>query len=715
MHFPLQLLSCFLLFVNTLYAKSSDTDLKTQINDSSKNKKVELYLKLSDQYYHANNNDSALFYAKEALIVSKLIKDDKLILKSYRELYYNYLLISDTKEIKLALTSAKKLAYKIQDTSSICDIHLNIARYFSGNSRYDSAIIHYDESKKLSELIDYKSNSVKALIGIGEIHYQRGDFESALNKYLEASKYSEAIKNNNIKLSLLIDMGNIYGDDKQFEKAKSYYNQAKEIAEQLKDENTLSVVYNNLATIYQDEHDYFKAQTYFQKSLENEQKKGNKKGVALALNNIGDNYYKIGNYEKAIVCLRESLSTHRKLNSKLEIIYNLESLSQVYLSTGNYIQAIKYLNEGIILSKKLKTKGKRSDLLKLLAEYYHKVGNNKKAYSSMLDYNALKDSVQNESRSTKIAQLQATFESVKKEKENEILRVKNQFTQEKLEQEKTKSYFLYVFSFLALSVIILIIVLFRSKVKVHNKMKRIYGLLEESNSKLKIMNATKDKFFSIIAHDLRSPFNAILGFSELIKGELKTKQNISVLKEYNEGVNEAANGLYNLLENLLQWANSQRGQLEFSPIQFDLYELVQNNLSIFKLKTADKSIKLSSNIKPGTLAYGDIHMVDTIVRNLISNALKFTEANGEVFLSAKLDNEFILLSVKDTGIGISKENQDKLFRIDSNFTTYGTNDEAGSGLGLILCKEFVNKNGGEIWVESEPNKGSRFTFSLKSA
>lgn len=715
MHSPLQLIVFFLVFINTLQAQPSVSDLQAQINESSKNEKAELYLQLSDDYYYANNNDSALYYAKEALVISKLNKNDSLILKSYIEIYYNHLLLSNRKEVKQALDNAIKIAHKIQDTTQICDIHLNLAVFYSENSKFDSAIVHFNKSRELSEIIDYKLNTINTLIGLGEIYYERGDFESALQKYLEVSSYSDSIKDDNLKLSLLIDMGNIYGDDHQLEKAKSYYNQAMDLAEEIQDTEVLSPIYNNLATLYQDEKNYRKAQFYFEKSLEIEKNNGYKSGVALALNNIGENYYKMGNYEQAIVCLRESLASHRKLNLNNEIIYNLEVLTQIHLATKNYKQAFKCLSEGISLTKKLKTKGKRSDLLKLLAEYYHLQGNNKKAYSAILDYNALKDSIQNLAKSAKIAQLQAKFESVKKENENDILRVKNQFTQEKLQQEKTKSHFLYGFSILALFVITLIVTLFRSKINTHNKMKRVYGLLEESNSKLKIMNATKDKFFSIIAHDLRSPFNAILGFSELIKGELKAKQRVTVLKEYNNSVNESANGLYNLLENLLQWANSQRGQLEFTPVQFDLYELVQNNLRIFKLKTADKSIRLSSDILPNTLAYGDIQMIDTIVRNLISNALKFTDSDGEVFLSAKLDNEFIQLSVKDTGIGISKENQEKLFRIDSNFSTYGTDDESGSGLGLILCKEFVTKNGGEIWVESEPNKGSQFTFSLKSA
>ncbi|WP_162845377.1 tetratricopeptide repeat-containing sensor histidine kinase [Labilibaculum antarcticum] len=704
-----------MLFVNTLHAKSSLSELRTQINNSSKSEKAKLYLKLSDHYYYANNNDSALYYAKEALLVSKLNKNDQLMLESYIELYYNYLLTSNSKEVRHSLYNAKKLAYKISDTTQICDILLNLGAFYSENSKFDSAIIHYNESRRLSDLIDYKTNTIQTLIGIGEVYYERGDFENALNNYLEASKYSEAIKDNDIKLSLLIDMGNIYGDDNQIEKAKSYYNQAKELSETINDKETLSTIYNNLATLYQEEKNYTKAQIYFEKSLEIEQSKGYKDGIAITLNNIGENYFLLKDYENAIIFLRESLTTHRHLKLETEIIYNLEVLTQIHLATGNYKQAIKCLNEGITLSKKLKIKGKRSDLLKLLAEYYNKIGNNKKAYSSMLAFNALKDSVRNDAKSTKIAQLQAKFEAVKKEKENEILRVKNQITQDKLEQEKTKSNFLYIFSILALFVIILIVTLFRSKINTHNKMKRVYGLLEDSNSKLKIMNTTKDKFFSIIAHDLRSPFNAILGFSELIKNEVKSGKDLKTIEDYNANINESAKSLFTLLENLLQWANDQRGVLEFTPIQIDLYELIQSNLTIFKLKATDKSIKLFSDIKPNTVAFGDVNMVNTIIRNLISNALKFTNENGEIFLSTISDGNFIYLSVKDTGIGISKNDQDKLFRLDGNFTTMGTKDESGSGLGLILCKEFVKKNGGKIWVESEENKGSKFIFSLKSA
>lgn len=715
MQLPLKF-GLLLLFssITSISAYARIDNVKNQIFTAQDSIKIVRYLDLSRKYYTVKA-DSAIFYSDKALQLSQNCNNKKLIFNSQLECFYNFSAISDMAKARKALNEAQAIAYTLNDSLSISRVHSCLGYHYALISKYDSAIYQYNKSLKFCKSRKDNREKINNLIGLGEVYYERGDLELALSKFVEALKFDEVQHDNNTKLSLLINMANIFSDEHQREKAISYYNQAMEIALELKADDTLSVLYNNLAIIYQDDSDYNKALIFYEKSLEIDKKSNNKAGIALILNNIGENYFKMGNTDKAILFSLESLSTNRQLQLDTEIIYNLEILSQIHLSLGNFKQAFTYLDEGIALTKKLKTRGKRSDLLKLLAQYYNKTGNNKKAYSTIIAYNALKDSIQQKSRTDKIVELQAQFDSEKKEKENEILRISNQFTQEKLAKERIRTNYLFIFSFLAFAVIILIFTLLRSKVRITNRIKIFNGKLEESNSKLKIMNATKDKFFSIIAHDLKSPFNAILGFSELIKNEVKYGKNIEIIEEYNANINESANSLFTLLENLLQWANDQRGILEFTPTQIDLYELIQSNLTIFKLKATDKSIKLFSDIKPNTVAFGDVNMVNTIVRNLISNALKFTKENGEIFLSTNQDGNFILLSVKDNGIGISKNDQDKLFRLDCNFTTIGTKDETGSGLGLILCKEFVKKNGGEIWVESEENKGSKFIFSLKSA
>ena len=243
------------------------------------------------------------------------------------------------------------------------------------------------------------------------------------------------------------------------------------------------------------------------------------------------------------------------------------------------------------------------------------------------------------------------------------------------------------------------------------KIKRQRDELEEQSQRLKELNATKDKFFTIIAHDLKNPFNTVIGLSELLM--LRYEQyDEEKIKDFIGQINNFSNNAYSLLENLLQWAKSQTGRININPQKIDLLDIVQENLALLKGKADEKSIMLNSEIEKGCVVYADLNMLRTILRNLMSNALKFTHSGGYIRVDAAKRGEFYEIHVEDNGVGIPEENQEKLFKIDSNVSTKGTADEAGTGLGLILVKEFVEKNGGSIHVSSEPGKGSRFFFTL---
>ncbi|MDD2562851.1 MAG: transporter substrate-binding domain-containing protein [Salinivirgaceae bacterium] len=223
--------------------------------------------------------------------------------------------------------------------------------------------------------------------------------------------------------------------------------------------------------------------------------------------------------------------------------------------------------------------------------------------------------------------------------------------------------------------------------------------------------ATKDKLFSIIAHDLKSPFNAILGFSELlIKNSAHFEADTS--KKYSEIINTSAKNTLILLDNLLSWAKAQTGQIIYNPENADLSAIVKEILSMSDSVAKIKDITLKFNQTGDIEVYADTDMLKTILRNLISNAIKFTYPNGKITVYATQNQNSIELAVSDNGIGMSEETQNKLFVIDKESITLGTADEKGSGLGLILCKEFIEKHGGKLWVESEIGKGSTFKFTL---
>ncbi len=277
---------------------------------------------------------------------------------------------------------------------------------------------------------------------------------------------------------------------------------------------------------------------------------------------------------------------------------------------------------------------------------------------------------------------------------------------------------------IAIAVIIILLcfllfLLIRLRIKKANAIemeKIIYERTAELNQTNKVLSdviATKDKFFSIIAHDLKNPFNAILGFTNVL---------LKKHKQYDDEKRQriiitlitSVNSAYKLLENLLTWSRSQSGQIKFLPEETNLKILLSETILTLQAQANEKSINIIDNVQEDETIFADRNMITTVLRNLISNAIKFTNKNGNIviFSERQVDNGFLEISVTDTGIGISKDKINDLFRIEKSTSTQGTENETGTGLGLILCKEFVEKHGGKIWVESELGKGSDFKFTL---
>lgn len=235
--------------------------------------------------------------------------------------------------------------------------------------------------------------------------------------------------------------------------------------------------------------------------------------------------------------------------------------------------------------------------------------------------------------------------------------------------------------------------------------------LEESEKNLREANQNKDKFFSIVAHDLKSPFVGLLGITEMMVNDYEDLDE-KERREFIHSLYDISKSTYELLEGLLEWARAKQGRMEYSPREFNFFQLAESLTNLLKANAYKKDIKLINSVDIATMLFADRDMISTVLRNLLANAIKFTPQSGSVEIQSEVDNDFLKISVIDTGIGINKTNQEKLFRIDVNHTTLGTNQEKGTGLGLILCKELIQKHNGTIWVESELGKGSKFIFTL---
>jgi PAS domain S-box-containing protein len=235
--------------------------------------------------------------------------------------------------------------------------------------------------------------------------------------------------------------------------------------------------------------------------------------------------------------------------------------------------------------------------------------------------------------------------------------------------------------------------------------------IEKQRDTLKVLNSTKDKFFSIIAHDLKNPFHAIIGFTDFLSQNFeRVKENEK--KRILELINGTSRSTYNLLENLLNWARTQTNAIRFNPRVFDINEVIAENIKLLQISANKKNIEMINKIPELEMVYADINMINTVVRNLLTNAIKFTDENGKIITGIKTDKNMVTLSIQDNGMGMDQDTVRDLFQIDAYKTTMGTSGETGTGLGLIICQEFVRKNNGEIYATSEPGVGTTFFFTI---
>ena len=257
-------------------------------------------------------------------------------------------------------------------------------------------------------------------------------------------------------------------------------------------------------------------------------------------------------------------------------------------------------------------------------------------------------------------------------------------------------------------------VAFNSMTKSLKEKKKLDEKLNLYAKELELANNTKDKLFSIISHDLKSPFNSILGFTDLLHNQYDDYTD-EEKKKFILSIKESSESTYALLEKLFAWSLSQSGGIKAYPQKIDLKEIADNKLNLLKNIAASKNITLINKIDPNTFAFADIQMVKTVILNLLNNALKFTHKDGNIIIDNCLNNGFVQISVMDNGVGIPSSCIENLFKVNLTYSTLGTSNEKGTGLGLIICKDFVENNGGKIWVDSILDKGSKFSFTLPVA
>lgn len=321
------------------------------------------------------------------------------------------------------------------------------------------------------------------------------------------------------------------------------------------------------------------------------------------------------------------------------------------------------------------------------------------------------DSLSDVEEFMRVVELQVMYDRKLRENEISLLHKSNEIHALNLEKQEIIKRFLLLVLFIVFSFLIVLFFRFRSITIAKDQLEKQKRDTEAANKKLMEINAMRDKLFAIISHDLRNPFASIVSFSRIIKRDLDELSR----EEIRELVMELDRAVFNiddLLENLLQWSKTQTGKLSINLEYYRLEEILESNVKLYASVARDKDIELVNNAEPGLRVFADIHLTDGIIRNLLSNAIKFTAAGGRVIISTEVVEDQVQVCVADSGIGMDTGTQAKVLGAETFFSSRGTDDEKGSGLGLMICREFSERQGGRFWFSSEKGVGSRFYFSL---
>ncbi len=407
-------------------------------------------------------------------------------------------------------------------------------------------------------------------------------------------------------------------------------------------------------------------------------------------------------FEKALGLYDTILEESKLTTSGLELPLAYYNIAILYYKKKDYKKVLEYANECYRLSKEADIKSYILMSAGLIGLTYTQTGQYREAYEySRIAYLGRLEYFKQDI-DMKVKTLQYDFEIERKQKQ--------------IDNRNLHLRFLYfaLFSILSVTTLFIFILFLKNKKKkiLNDELNTRNRIISEQNDQMALINSEKDRFFSIIAHDLRGPFNGFLGLTQTMEEELPSMNreeihNVAIL------LRQSATNLFSLLENLLTWSRLQRGLTSFSPSTFLLKPQFELSLQSILDIAQKKEIRITHEIPGDLVVFADVNMLESIFRNLISNAVKFTPPGGQVSITARpADGNSVEISIRDTGIGMSAGLIQHLFKLDGQANRKGTGNEPSSGLGLIICKEFVEKHGGKIWAESEEKKGSIFSFSL---
>ena len=675
-----------------------------------------LFLALSIGYSQTNDVDSlALELAFQNQDTLKIETSLKLIQSLYE--------INDYDRALKYIIESEKLSNNLKYNKGIAEITYYKALIYAKKDDYINAVSGYEKSKALFSQLRDTLGVAKVNNSIGLIEIKRGNYAKGLQFSLIAIKELEKrhlVHDLRLAYSSLADA---YYNINAYDKAIEFYLKALDVQEQLNDAKGTNRSNSQLAELYSFKKEHRKAIEYYEKVLAN--KETNTDSVrARVFPKLGGEYLKFNDYDKAAGYLVKGLNLNRRRNGYKEgLLTALNNLGDLNLQQNRLILAEQQLLEAGTIAKNIDNKTELLKHYKLMKSLDSTKKRFDRAFVWQRQYYDLKNKlnkkeVKIDSKTDKPLELELNpnFDKplVITPKVDTVTKVEATKTKEKFDRFKLIFYALLA----ALAIVSTFLILIYLK---RNTNIRYTQELEEKNIKIELQNVAfqeqtkhlenvnnvKDKLFSIVSHDLKDSLSSINGFIDLLKdGSLSREEFDNLIPELSENANNASL----LLFNLLNWSKSQMQSLEPKPSLFDIQEVFEDKVKLIEQRMENKGISLTDH-SLRDFAYADRSMFEIVVQNLLANALKFCKSGDTITISNHISNGSCIVSIADTGIGISKQNLEKLFK-NNSFTTVGTNNEKGTGLGLSICKELIELNNGKIWVESTLGVGSTFYVQL---
>ena len=717
--------SFILLFSYSVKSQNVDS-LIVLLDSKDKNEKLQTYLDIAIADLLTNPKET-IKYAGQGLELAT--KEDNIYYKGsfFGIIGFAYYVMSD---IESAIDYTQKSINSLMKTDSLLQLskaYLTLGAIYKKTGDYQKAL----EYNRLGLNIHKKKNNQKGIalsyLNLGTVYQTKGDYTLAIDNYLKSMKYYENDKNHRNYYILQMSIGLLYNELDEYDKALEYLLRCLGIIEKTSNKADIASCYSNIGIVYKNLEDLDNAYEFYIKAKKIAEDLDNKFLLGKIYNNMGKVCAERANFIEAINYYKLSLDIKKKSNDSTGIAVCCNNIGSVYGKTSEHQLALDYLRKAEDISIQKQLELKLLDTYQAYVEVYKNMKDYEKAFKYQTQYYAIKDEIFNSEKHKQISELQTKYETEKKEKEIQILNQKNDIKDLKIKKQN----YLRIILLIALIFLIIISVIGYSRYLIKKRANLLLNKqkqklddyneelnvanenLQDANFNLEELNNTKDKFFSIISHDLKNPLNVLYATTDVLNKNLETfsPEKTSI---YLQNMNKSSKNIISLLDNLLEWSQIQTGSLEWNPVSFDLFDIVSQNILILSEIANNKEIKLESEIKKNAFVFADKNMISTVIRNLLSNAIKFTPRNGRIRIYATENIDKITVSVSDTGIGIPENELKNLFKIDTKYKQPGTENEKGTGLGLILCKEFVEKNGGEISVQSQIDTGSVFTFTVKT-